>query len=75
MRTPTCPSCESATDHCHGTLIVHLGRTAECTDADCIDLDHARHAFVVDCGDIAGGCACAARDVTRTARASRSTRR
>ncbi|MEV4241076.1 MULTISPECIES: hypothetical protein [unclassified Nocardia] len=59
MRVPTCPSCESAIDHCHGTLIVHLARTAECTEADCIDLDHTRHAFVVDCGDIAGGCACA----------------
>ncbi|WP_084483781.1 hypothetical protein [Nocardia anaemiae] len=71
MRAPTCPSCESAIDHCHGTLIVHLGRTVECTDTDCIDLDHARHAFVVDCGDIAGGCACAARDVTRTSRSAR----
>ncbi|MEV6431036.1 hypothetical protein [Nocardia sp. NPDC051463] len=58
MRTPTCRSCESAVDHCHGTLVVHLARIAECTDEDCFDLDHARHAFVVDCADIAGGCAC-----------------
>ncbi|MFQ6327679.1 MULTISPECIES: hypothetical protein [unclassified Nocardia] len=58
MRAPTCRSCESAVDHCHGTIIVHLGRIAECTDEDCIDLDHARHAFVIDCADIAGGCAC-----------------
>lgn len=67
MRVLNCPSCESTVDHCHGTLIVHLGRAAECTEADCIDFDHARHAFVVDCIDIAGGCACAAPNTTHTA--------
>ncbi|MFX0580214.1 hypothetical protein [Nocardia nepalensis] len=66
MRAPTCLSCESAIDHCHGTLIVHLGRPTECTDADCIDFDHARHDFVVDCADLAGGCACTS-DITRVA--------
>jgi len=69
MRVPTCLSCESAIDHCHGTLIVHLGRIVECTDEDCGDLDHARHTFVVDCADVAGGCACTAptRDIARFA--------
>ncbi|WP_433197735.1 hypothetical protein ACQP1G_01860 [Nocardia sp. CA-107356] len=69
MRAPTCPSCESAIDHCHGTLIVHLVRITECTDEDCDDLDHARHAFIVDCADVAGGCACTAptRDIARIA--------
>lgn len=69
MRAPTCPSCESAVDHCHGTRIVHLGRIAECTDEDCLDPDHARHTFVVDCADVAGGCACTTHspDITRIA--------
>ncbi|MFE3441986.1 hypothetical protein ACFXNW_03045 [Nocardia sp. NPDC059180] len=58
MRTTICPSCEAALDHCHGTLVIHAGRIAECTEADCIDFDHARHAFVVDCTDLAGGCRC-----------------
>ncbi|BAD55142.1 hypothetical protein [Nocardia farcinica] len=67
MRTPGCRSCDTAVDHCHGTLIVHVSRVEECTEPDCVDLDHARHTFVVDCGDIAGGCACAATEVRRTA--------
>nr|WP_081706367.1 hypothetical protein [Nocardia sp. CNY236] len=57
MRTPGCSSCESASDHCHGTLIVHAGRIAECTE-QCFDSAHARHAFVIDCRDLAGGCRC-----------------
>ncbi|MFI9505702.1 hypothetical protein [Nocardia sp. NPDC052566] len=61
MRALLCSACESAVDHCHGTLIVHLGRIGECTESDCADLDQARHTFVVDCADIAGGCACSAR--------------
>ncbi|MCP2292953.1 hypothetical protein ACFYT3_24620 [Nocardia amikacinitolerans] len=54
----TCPTCESAVDHCHGTLIIHAARMPECTDDDCIAFDHARHAFIIDCADLAGGCAC-----------------
>jgi hypothetical protein len=64
----TCPSCESAIDHCHGTLIVHLRRVDECTDANCIDIEHARHTFVVDCTDVAGGCACTVVDAAGIAR-------
>ncbi|MEU0503884.1 hypothetical protein [Nocardia sp. NPDC005998] len=69
MRAPNCPSCEFAIDHCHGTLIVHPARITECTDADCIDFDHARHTFVIDCADVAGGCTCTAptRDTASTA--------
>ncbi|MEU8894961.1 hypothetical protein [Nocardia sp. NPDC048505] len=59
MRLSPCHSCESAIDHCHGTLIVHPGHRPECTDDSCLDSDRNRHTFVVDCGDIAGGCACA----------------
>ena len=57
---PTCRSCASAVDHCHGTLFVHAVSGAECTEIDCIDPDHARHTFVVDCADLAGGCVCQA---------------
>ncbi|MGK8510833.1 hypothetical protein ACRS5S_23270 [Nocardia asiatica] len=65
MRTPVCSSCESAFDHCHGTLIVHASRMAECTDEHCLDLAHARHAFVLDCRDLAGGCRCTDDDTVR----------
>ncbi|KAA0024508.1 hypothetical protein [Antrihabitans cavernicola] len=53
-----CSSCDTATDHCHGTLIVHTGNIAECTEDGCVELDRLRHAFVVDCFDLAGGCSC-----------------
>ncbi|MGW0250884.1 hypothetical protein ACWDYH_30070 [Nocardia goodfellowii] len=58
MRLSPCHSCASAIDHCHGTLIVHPARRPECTDDVCIDPEHARHTFIVDCADIAGGCPC-----------------
>ncbi|MBF6213884.1 hypothetical protein IU433_28825 [Nocardia puris] len=62
-----CTFCESAVDHCHGTLVVHPTGRPECTDDTCPDPDHARHAFVIDCTDIAGGCACAAEEARRSA--------
>nr|WP_280263080.1 hypothetical protein [Nocardia wallacei] len=64
-----CLSCDTALDHCHGTLVVHGDRSVECTDAGCYDTDHSRHAFVVDCFDVAGGCGCA---VTETCTGPRS---
>ncbi|GAB2700583.1 hypothetical protein GCM10027089_23410 [Nocardia thraciensis] len=69
MHVRVCLSCDSALDHCHGTLVVHRDRSVECTDADCYDADHSRHAFVVDCFDVAGGCGCA---VTETCTGPRS---
>ncbi|AYF73070.1 hypothetical protein D7D52_03405 [Nocardia yunnanensis] len=60
MRPTNCALCESALDHCHGTLIAHAAGTVECTDSDCFDTGRARHLFVADCGDVAGGCTCAA---------------
>ncbi|MBB5913482.1 hypothetical protein BJY24_002349 [Nocardia transvalensis] len=59
MHIRACTSCDSALDHCHGTLIVHTDRSVECTDAGCHDTDHSRHTFIVDCFDVAGGCGCA----------------
>lgn len=46
-------------DHCQGTLVVHLedGFT-ECTDPECADLDQVRHALIVDCTALSGGCEC-----------------
>ncbi|WP_369801744.1 hypothetical protein [Nocardia sp. BMG51109] len=58
MHMRVCSSCDSALDHCHGTLIVHTDRSVECTDPDCHDADQSRHTFVVDCFDVAGGCGC-----------------
>lgn len=65
-----CLSCDSETDHCHGTLIVHTGNIVECTDDDCIDYQLSRHGFVVDCFDLAGGCGCLALTVDRVDYAS-----
>ena len=47
-------------DHCQGTLVVHLegGFGAECTDPECADLDQFRHALIVDCTALSGGCGC-----------------
>lgn len=66
MRATNCPSCAAALDHCHGTLVLHAGRIAECTDAGCFDFDHARHTFIVECGDLAGGCRCGSPSSVRT---------
>lgn len=47
-------------DQCEGTLVVHLdgGYAAECTEPGCADLDQLRHALIVDCAALAGGCPC-----------------
>jgi hypothetical protein len=57
----SCSDCRFGVDHCHGTLIVHAERTVECTDADCELGDLMRHAFILDCTALLGGC-CAADD-------------
>ncbi|MEU6582683.1 hypothetical protein [Nocardia sp. NPDC046763] len=60
MHPADCSPCESALDHCHGTLIVHATGSVECTESDCFETDRSRHLFVADCSDMAGGCGCAA---------------
>ncbi|MGK8521582.1 hypothetical protein ACRS6B_08505 [Nocardia asteroides] len=42
-----------------------MSRIAECTDDECLDFSHVRHAFVLDCRDLAGGCRCAEDDAGR----------
>jgi hypothetical protein len=59
----SCSDCRLGVDHCHGTLIVHRERTVECTDTDCELGDLMRHAFLLDCTALLGGC-CATEDRT-----------
>ncbi|WP_067531794.1 hypothetical protein [Nocardia crassostreae] len=54
----TCSLCESALDHCHGTLIAHADGATECTDWHCDSLDRVRHVYLADCSEVAGGCEC-----------------
>ncbi|WP_199430928.1 hypothetical protein [Qaidamihabitans albus] len=54
----TCASCETGLDHCHGTLVWHGDGAAECTDHGCAGLDSMRHALVIDCEAVDGGCGC-----------------
>ncbi|WP_096498351.1 hypothetical protein [Mycobacteroides stephanolepidis] len=51
-----CRDCIQDIDHCHGTLIVHSARHAECTDRECDGLYLLRHSLVIDC--IAAQCDC-----------------
>ena len=43
-------------DVCHGTLVVHLDRILECTEASCDFPDPLTHTFVIDCRTVMGGC-------------------
>ena len=65
----SCPDCGLGVDHCHGTLIVHTDRTAECTDAACELADLLRHLFIADCIAVLGGC-CVANEAAELAAAS-----
>jgi hypothetical protein len=58
----SCPDCGTGIDHCHGTLVIHSDRTVECTDAACDLADLLRHALIIDCSVVLGGC-CAAKEV------------
>ncbi|WP_460721901.1 hypothetical protein [Nocardia heshunensis] len=71
MQPNGCALCESALDHCHGTLIVHAAGSVECTEPECFDTGRTRHLFVADCSDVAGGCDCATPDL-RTGRQHRT---
>ncbi|PRX45468.1 hypothetical protein B0I33_109131 [Prauserella shujinwangii] len=53
-----CASCEARLDHCHGTLVQHADGGAECTDGGCTGPDPVRHALLLDCASVDGGCAC-----------------
>jgi len=51
-----CRGCRAGVEHCHGTLIHHALRGAECTEEGCVSPD-VMHVLRVDCESI--GCACA----------------
>lgn len=55
----TCSSCETGTDHCHGTLVEHVHGGVECTDDACVSVVVERHSLVIECDEILGGCGCA----------------
>jgi hypothetical protein len=65
----SCSDCGLEVDHCHGTLVVHDDRTADCTDAACELLDLLRHAIILDCVAVLGGC-CVTEDAADFAVAS-----
>lgn len=50
-----CRDCEAEHEHCHGTVIVHIGLRPECTEPDCRSPEVA-HTFTIDC--FAVGCEC-----------------
>lgn len=50
-----CRECGDGLAHCHGTVILHVGRRVECTD-DC-GAPEIEHTFTIDC--VAIGCLCA----------------
>lgn len=58
VETHTCPDCAADTDHCHGTLIIHRDGLVECTEPGCTPADPVRHALLLDCVDVEGGCVC-----------------
>lgn len=56
VMSATCRECTAGDEHCHGTVIVHIGRRPECTEADC-NAPEALHGYTVDCYAVGCGCA------------------
>jgi hypothetical protein len=52
-----CSYCRDGWEHCHGTVIVHAQRRAECTEDDCGGPDFIAHVLRIDCDAV--GCSCA----------------
>jgi hypothetical protein len=65
----TCLECGLDIDHCHGTLIMHSDRMAECTQPGCELADLLRHALIIDCAAVMGGC-CVIEEAVELAAAS-----
>ena len=51
-----CRCCRDGLEHCHGTVIIHLERRAECTEDDCVDPERIEHTLRIDCDAV--GCRC-----------------
>jgi hypothetical protein len=43
----SCPDCARDADHCHGTLVLNIEGSPECTDGNCVDVGRDRHDLVV----------------------------
>ena len=56
MDDTACPKCQAGWEHCHGTVIRHAVRHAECTHHDCPGPELVPHTAVLDCDVI--GCEC-----------------
>ncbi len=50
-----CRYCSDGLKHCHGTVIIHVQRRAECTD-DCDGPDLIAHTLRIDCNAVGCGC-------------------
>jgi hypothetical protein len=61
------PDTDLGLEVCHGTLVVHVDRSLECTDADCEFPDLLTHAFAIDCRTVMGGCCIPDETAERTA--------
>lgn len=61
----TCRNCVDGLAHCHGTVIVHVGLPAECTDEMCA-LPESEHTLRIDCDVVGCGCAEAAMGLRAT---------
>lgn len=51
-----CVDCGADVDHCHGTLVAHGDGMVDCTDTTCTVADPLRHALIIDCVAVLGGC-------------------
>ncbi|MGJ6121238.1 hypothetical protein QN239_01480 [Mycolicibacterium sp. Y3] len=49
-----CRECAGGLAHCHGTVILHIGQRAECTD-DC-GVPEIAHTLTIDCAVLGCGC-------------------
>lgn len=52
-----CRQCREDVAHCHGAVIHHVLRHAECTEDGCTSPESVLHVFALDCESI--GCVCA----------------
>ena len=54
-----CGECTTGLDHCHGTLVIHLDGTIECTEPWCADEHGTRHLLArLTCIEVDGDCTC-----------------
>lgn len=51
-----CRQCRLGRPHCHGTLVRHSGRHADCTDPGCTHSEVLLHSLTIDCAAV--GCHC-----------------